>query len=147
MRQVRQRSKTNCTRGFVGDGGVVSSNALHASNWRKPIDSAIEISRAGVNKCHSKLHRASLADVGVEEVKPTTGIRIRLCVHNYGAAETIKRCEDASHSESTTCENCDGRTIPFRERFRSADASSRRFGVVPLVLRNIQKRRQILFSR
>jgi hypothetical protein len=36
------------------------------------------------------LHRTSLADVDVEEVKPPMGIPVSLCVHNYGAAETIK---------------------------------------------------------
>jgi hypothetical protein len=50
-----QRSKRNWTRGFVGDGGVASSKSVHASNWRKPTHSAIEIIRAGENNCHSKL--------------------------------------------------------------------------------------------
>jgi len=121
--------------------GMTSHAATHICNFAE----TGQRSTAADERCF--LHRTSLADVDMEEVKPTMGIRIRLCVHNYGAAETIKRCEDAWHSESTTWENCDGRTIPFRERFRSADESSRRFGVVPLVLRNIQKRRQILFSR
>jgi hypothetical protein len=48
-----ERSTRNWLRGLVGDGEVVATKSLQASNRVKPIDSAIEVICAGENNCHS----------------------------------------------------------------------------------------------
>ena len=52
-RDAPERSKRNWTRGLVGDGKVVSSKSVHATNRVKPTNSAIEIIWAGENNYHS----------------------------------------------------------------------------------------------
>jgi hypothetical protein len=51
----------------VGDGGVASSNAVHASNWPKPIDSAIENHSRGREQLPFEIVFATVRIIQVHE--------------------------------------------------------------------------------